>query len=281
VVPRGDAVAARPRDHLHRVEKVAQRLLTTGLNQTDRICRIWPAILLRVRQLEAAVVAGVRAERARSEITRTPLSRRVAFLSGIMLVIWGNGLVLVSRAAGDDYREVVTLAGQVVAITLAVGLSLGAGGFSAAELGLRPARLRGLAFKALTVLVAIVGLAVLAIASRGDDCDADGGIGINVGRQLLATALGEEVLFRGVLFAVWSRTRATDRVVVLANVVCFALWHVAGGFNDGTFNAMSVIGPAVGALWFLWTRCRFSSVVAAAVPHATTNVPTWFVANCI
>ena len=41
------------------------------------------------------------------------------------------------------------------------------------------------------------------------DCEADGGIAINLGRLLVATALGEEVLFRGVLFAVWRAKKTT------------------------------------------------------------------------
>ena len=174
----------------------------------------------------------------------------------------------------------MTLVGQLVAMTLVVGLLIGIGGFSSGELGWRPARLRGPAMKAVTAATAVLGLAALALVVRREHCDADGGLAINVARLLVATALGEEVLFRGVLFAVWSRTTATDTAVVVANCVFFGLWHVAGGFEDGTFSPASVLGPAIAGLWFLWTRCRFSSVVVAAVPHAAINVPTWLFTKC-
>jgi membrane protease YdiL (CAAX protease family) len=234
-----------------------------------------------VRHLLVAVVLGVRAERARLSVTTKPaVSRRAALVCGVMLVLWGNGLVLLSRFAGDDHREFVTLVGQVAAFTLAAVLLVRLGGVSRAELGWTPSRVRGGAALVLTLEAAAVVLALVAIAIRRDHCAAEGGVAVTVLRLLVATALGEEVLFRGVLFALWSRTTSSDRDVVIANTVLFVLWHVAGTFKERAFNPVELIGPAVGAPWFLWARCRFSWIPAAAIAHATTNVPTWLVVEC-
>ena len=282
------APAARPEEHRRQPLEAFGHSCARGARTSPRWRNGFNGSAMRLvdvaRRVVHAVVSVVGAERARlSEPTRPSLSMRVAWLSGIALVVWGNTLVLVGRAAGDDRRVLVTIAGQAVAIILVIALLAGPGRFSAAELGWKPARLRGAAGKILAGAAAVVVVALLVAAFRRNHCTAEGGTAVNVARLLAATALGEEILFRGALFAVWSRTIASDPVLVAANCGLFALWHVTGAVDDGALMAVvNVVGPGLGALLlFLPARCRFSWVLAAAVLHATTNLPVWVFENCV
>ena len=87
-------------------------------------------------------------------------------------------------------------------------------------------------------------------------------------RVLVGTALGEELVHRGVLIATWSSTSVRARGVVLANVVAFGAWHVASAWHADGFEPREIAPPAGGAVLFLWARLRFRSVLAPAAGHA-------------
>lgn len=70
----------------------------------------------------------------------------------------------------------------------------------------------------------------------------------------------------------WCATRANRWIVVVANMVAFGLWHVAGAFKGDGLEVLDVLGPALLTVLLLWARLRFRSVVAPAVGHASTNV---------
>jgi membrane protease YdiL (CAAX protease family) len=75
-----------------------------------------------------------------------------------------------------------------------------------------------------------------------------------------------------VLLGVWSATGVSRWIVVVANMVAFGLWHVAGAFKDDGFEVLDVVGPALLTVLLLWARLRFRSVIAPAIGHASTNV---------
>jgi len=209
------------------------------------------------------------------------VSTRGAVAFGLGLAAWGNTLVATSRLAGK-HGDLVTLAGQAVAVPLVVRACMRRG-FDARSLGLTLAPIRqGFKGHARFMLV-LSGAAVAAglgvLLFNYDRCSVDPAVPI--ARLLVATSLGEEVLFRGALFAVWAATGRGAGVVTVANAGFFALWHVAGSVQGGRFDPWGVGFPAVSALlFFVWARARFGSVVAPAVVHASGNLPAWVLTKC-
>lgn len=191
-----------------------------------------------------------------------------AVLVTVLLVLWGNGVVLVGRRLGSPDR--VTL---VAHPALAIGLTvlLLKRGWRPSTLGLqspvpRPASGR------LRVLLGIVAFGVL-VASAGV-LALDPSKRLSVVRLLVGTALGEEVLHRSALLAVWSSSSASPAVTTGANVAAFGAWHIAGAYHDGAFHLREVAMPAaVGTMVFLWARLRYRSVAAPVILHAATNLP--------
>jgi uncharacterized protein len=99
----------------------------------------------------------------------------------------------------------------------------------------------------------------------------------------LGTALFEEVLFRGALFAEL-RTRLRPLAAVALSSVVFGLWHipptiVALWQNDVTVGsaagltgiAGAVLVTTVAGVGFCWLRLRADSVVAPVVVHWAIN----------
>jgi uncharacterized protein len=111
------------------------------------------------------------------------------------------------------------------------------------------------------------------------------------------TALAEELIFRGALFALLRRRGSTARAMALSSLV-FGLWHVfpaldalpakatgatrVGG-RPGRWvlaAARTVLATTVAGYGFGWLRARSGSVLAPALVHAALNTSA-FVATRI
>lgn len=100
----------------------------------------------------------------------------------------------------------------------------------------------------------------------------------------LGTALTEEVLFRGVLFASWRNAGSSTIAATLLTAAVFGLWHIAPTVNLVRANSPQATGRAVrqavlGAVAFTtaagaaltWLRLESGGLVAPIVLHAGTN----------
>jgi len=99
-----------------------------------------------------------------------------------------------------------------------------------------------------------------------------------------ATALYEEVLFRGVIFGMLARRYSPLVAAALASLL-FGLWHIAPTLSgpdnplldpEGVFELAGAILGIVGStmlagLAFLWIRLYANSVYAAVLAHIGTN----------
>ena len=174
-------------------------------------------------------------------------------------------------------------------LAAAVGL-----GLSARELGVERSEAgRGLRFGLMAWLpvAAVLTLAAIVPTTRGllRDDRADVGLGAMVRTVLivipLGTALLEEVVFRGVLLAVFARRTSPWRAAV-GSSIAFGLWHIVPTIssargNDATDHVSAlgltalvvgmVVAMTVAGLVFCWLRIRSRSLVAPFVLHAGVN----------
>ena len=179
------------------------------------------------------------------------------------------------------------LGASVLAAALGLGLSATELGIERSDVG-RGLRLGVMAWLA---VAAVLTLAAIVPATRGllRDDRADVG-GATMLRQVLVviplgTALLEEIVFRGVLLAVFER-RTTAWRAAIASSVLFGLWHIAPTISSARGNdvtdhasALGLIALVVGmvvamtgaGLVFCWLRIRSRSLVAPFVLHAGVN----------
>jgi len=179
------------------------------------------------------------------------------------------------------------LGAAVLAAALGFGVSTRELGIERADAG------RGLRYGALAWLAVAAVLVVAAIipVTRGAlrDDRADVGFATML-RQVfivipLGTALLEEIVFRGVLFAVFAR-RTTVWRAALASSIVFGLWHVAPTISSAQGNDITehasvlgiaalvigmVIAMTAAGMVFSWLRIRSRSLVAPFVLHAGVN----------
>lgn len=100
----------------------------------------------------------------------------------------------------------------------------------------------------------------------------------------LGTAVTEEVLFRGLLFALWREAGLSSTAAALAASVVFGLWHIAPTaigvrVNDvsatKTKVAVAVMGAvaatAIAGLVLTWLRVTSGGLVAPVLLHAGVN----------
>jgi membrane protease YdiL (CAAX protease family) len=107
----------------------------------------------------------------------------------------------------------------------------------------------------------------------------------------IATALGEELLFRGVLLALFRQRRSPAAAVLWTSLV-FGAWHVLPTIDhyqgnpasaliteSGKGQRLAVLAtmlPTTGAGGvFAWLRLRSHSVLAPALAHAAVNVSAY------
>jgi membrane protease YdiL (CAAX protease family) len=199
----------------------------------------------------------------------------VAILASVAVIVWGNALVAVSRDVGGARGEVVTLVLQPLA-GLALVTACLRRGFTLGHLGLalptrsatEPIRwLRRLDVVLLLfvlVAVAMVAVEVVVASWRGDDLPLD------IVRTLVGTGIGEELLHRSALLAVWTAA-VGPRTALVANMVTFGLFHVVVATKPTGFRWSEVAGPALLAVPLCIARWRTRSVVSPALGHAGVN----------
>lgn len=100
----------------------------------------------------------------------------------------------------------------------------------------------------------------------------------------LGTAVAEELLFRGVLFAAWQAAGASDLGAALAASVAFGLWHISPTvigvrMNDPGASPAKVRAAVIGAvlattlagLGLTWLRVESEGLLGPIVLHAGVN----------
>ncbi len=161
------------------------------------------------------------------------------------------------------------------------------------SMGLRPDRvLRGVAVGGAVIVAIGLGVAVaVSIPDLRDLFLQDRLVDKSVGWLLfqalvripLATALYEEVLFRGIMFGMLVR-RYSPLIAGVASSLLFGLWHILPtlatdplGDVDTTVAGLAltllgaIAGTAIAGLGFLWLRLFANSTIAAVLAHVGTN----------
>lgn len=125
------------------------------------------------------------------------------------------------------------------------------------------------------VVYAVVGIVLLAGERPSDAHVAE------VVRVVLVTAIGEELIYRGLLLALATRVLGVTRAVIVTSV-SFGLWHVGDALlaSEGSGPALQavvvlaiVLATAVGGLAFSWSRIRTGSLAGPVLLHTATNLP--------
>jgi uncharacterized protein len=169
------------------------------------------------------------------------------------------------------------------------------------DLGLgRPEAGRGFRIGIRSSLVTAAGVAAAAVAPRTRRFFADERILRNsrgeavyeiCARIPLATALPEEVVFRGVLLSVLSRSHTTATAIAWTSAL-FGLWHVLPTLDTVRTNPIKDVLPkgrlgyaaaagaampatAAAGVLFAMLRNRSGSVVAPFMVHATINATAY------
>jgi uncharacterized protein len=178
----------------------------------------------------------------------------------------------------------VTCGLVVLAYGLAVGLSLDDVGLGRdrAAAGIR------LGLVAFAVIAAVMAVAALVPVSR--EVFVDDSVDVGFGEMVfgaairipLATALPEELVFRGVLLALLLRLTSV-RVAVATSSLVFGVWHVPPLIgSDGAAGIIgTVVFTTVGGAAFAALRLRSGSLWAPVLAHVATNstalVTAWIV----
>jgi membrane protease YdiL (CAAX protease family) len=219
------------------------------------------------------VIADERAAIQEGPAPRVSTPVAVGVTAGV--VIAGNALVVLQRRAGGN------LGGSLTTIVMpllgtAGSVALIAAGWRRRDLGLafQPRRdLAGLRRPA-SALAGTLSAASIATLLRGGRHD---GIsdGLTVVRVVVGTALGEELIHRGVLFALWAATGESTKTVAVANAVAFGAWHIMAATSETRHPrpARIVVPMVAGTALFLWARARSGSVFGSSLLHAATNLP--------
>lgn len=222
----------------------------------------------------------------------TPTGWRADLVGIVMLLVAVNlstGFVLDGWAAGGVQLGAAAL-GVVVARRR---------GYPRAALGLDPDALpAGLRLGGLVAAAIVLGVTLAALVpfTRGffdDDRFVDAewiDVAVEVVVRIpIVTALGEELLFRGVLLGVLLAGMSKGRAVTLSSLL-FGLWHVVTTMADLEGNettddfgawesALGVAGVVVvtglaGAA-FCWLRLRSRSLAAPWLVHTALNASTY------
>lgn len=164
------------------------------------------------------------------------------------------------------------------------------------SMGLRKdRRRRGLTVGGVVIGIIAVGVAIgIAIPATRELFRDDRIINNSVGwvlfqvflRVPLATALYEEVLFRGIVFGMLIRRRSPLSAALITSVL-FGLWHIlptldtlqtnpAGDLFSGALGIViailgAIAGTFVAGLGFLWVRLYANSTYASILAHIGTN----------
>jgi len=209
-----------------------------------------------------------------------------AFSLSLLIVAYNNVVNQWKPFHGAAYVPLNLAFTSVVTVVAATTLEL-----SRAELGLEVGN-SDAAFS--FIAVALFGLAAFTIArSRHAHRIADRRVSGLRGRELafyvlvripLGTALAEEVLFRGVLFAVWRDVGISSLNAALFASLTFGLWHVSPTIlgiriNDPHASGQKLWAAVAGAVLFTtfaglgltWLRLRTGGLLAPIVVHGGIN----------
>jgi len=209
-----------------------------------------------------------------------------AFSLSLLIVAYNNVVNRWTPFHGAAYVPLNLAFTTVVTVVAATTLEL-----SRAELGLIVGNSEA-RFSFITV--AVFGFAALTIArSRHAYRIADRRVAGLRGRELvyyvlaripLGTALAEEVLFRGVLFAVWRDVGVSSLNAALFASLAFGLWHVSPTIlgvriNDPHASGQKLWAAVAGAVLFTtiaglgltWLRLRTGGLLAPIVLHGGIN----------
>ena len=164
------------------------------------------------------------------------------------------------------------------------------------SMGLRPDRIRrGLIVGGTVIGVIAIGVIIAVVAAtfipdlrdlfEREDI-VNGSIGWVLFQALiripLATALYEEVLFRGIVFGMFAR-RYSPLVAAVVTSLLFGFWHILPTLemspigDTGTYFGLattvigSVVGTAIAGLGFLLVRLYANSTYASVLAHIGTN----------
>jgi uncharacterized protein len=164
-----------------------------------------------------------------------PTTLKQALTLSLALVLLSNAVALSIFATGID-RQLVYVPWALLLLAVALWWARASVGLSWAEIGLT-----GGAWKRSAALGTLSGLAVAVplviflafpfllgqAVQYGEIQNLDvSGLAWRLGVELtLATAVTEEILFRGILQALFKRSLSTLRALISANVA-FALWHL-------------------------------------------------------
>lgn len=219
------------------------------------ICAAVRAELVRCR----AAIDGLRGTGHR------PVSVVAAMVASIGIVAAGNAVVVLGRVSEEPTWA--TLLG-VPTIALVGGVVMLRSGSSRAELGLvAPSPSTPVLGRRLTVL----GLVVASIRIAVSVAWAGPSVLLDVIRLAFGTALGEEVVHRGVVLALWCRTGLQARWILAANAAVFVTWHLAGATKATGFAWLDLAGPLAGSPVLLWLRLRSASLLGPFALHLTPN----------
>ena len=144
------------------------------------------------------------------------------------------------------------------------------------------------------VIVTLIGIAMFTIAAtRHRHRIVDARVADRRGWRLVyyvlvripvGTAVAEEILFRGVLFAAWRAAGMSTLTAAVAASVAFGLWHVSPTvtgmrMNDPAASSARVRAAVIGAVTITtiagfgltWLRLRTGDLLAPIVAHAGVN----------
>ncbi len=165
---------------------------------------------------------------------------------------------------------------------------------------------RGIRIGASLGAVTVIGIAAAVAIPGTRSLFRDGRvIGVGVGGALfqalirlpVGTALFEETLFRGVLFA-WLRRRTSTLRAAVGSSVLFGLWHALPAwstislYQEGAIRdagAAASVGVVVGGVvasgmagaGLVWLRLRTNSLAAPVIVHAAANSASYLAAFAI
>ncbi|MFN2525984.1 MAG: CPBP family intramembrane glutamic endopeptidase [Actinomycetota bacterium] len=210
----------------------------------------------------------------------------VAVLLSLVVVAYNNAINWWKPFQGAAYVP-INLTFAAVTTWIAIAMY----DLSSAELGLRDG------FKGASLSLAAVALFALLVflfaRSQHGHHIVDARVVQRRGRALgyyvlvripLGTAVVEELVFRGALFAAWREAGVSTAVAALAASAAFGVWHISPtiiGFRmnepEATARKLAaaafagVAGTTLAGLLLTWLRLRSGGLIAPIVIHAGVN----------
>lgn len=183
-------------------------------------------------------------------------TRNPALAFGLVLVLLSNTFAWLVQAASID-RDVVYTPWALLLLTASLNWAFRGARLTWADLGITRAWKKSAALGVVVGLVMCVGLAMFflfpiiltgPVRYRSIEQLSGPGLAWRLGIELpIAVAFTEEVLFRGILQALFRRYVAVSRAIASTSIV-FSLWHIVVNFQSMLQNplALPFIAPEIG-----------------------------------